>query len=51
VPQIALIAVATRVALVLAPVVLKEVSPRSISSVLPVGPTISWLSPCSTSNQ
>ena len=35
----------------LAPVVFQAVSPRSIKSVLPVGPTINWLSPCSTSNQ
>jgi hypothetical protein len=29
----------------------QAVSPRSISSVRPVGPTISCESPCSTSNQ
>jgi hypothetical protein len=38
-------------AFVFVPVEFQAVSPRSISSVFPVGPTISCASPCSTSNQ
>src|SRR6478672_11155005 len=45
------ICAATRVALVVVPVEFHAVSPRSMSMVLPVGPTMSWESPCSTSNQ
>src|SRR6478672_10110220 len=45
------ICAATLVALVLVPVEFHAVSPRSMSMVLPVGPTMSWESPCSTSNQ